>query len=428
MIQGFIRLKVVALILILLLLSGCVLPEEMANSGSMSGDSPTGDLSNESVAMTRVLTQDVQTHASRGDVQTVAGAGAQLVHTDDGVMMTFETAELTPGNVYTAWWVFINNPDGCETIPCTPADVLGNSAAVISDLGYADGLIADADGHGTFTAFQPLGALSNEWIGNGFSNLGGTEIHVIINEHGPMIPKMIDDMLSSYRGGCTDESIPAPFPDTARADGMPGPNTCQLFQFAIFLPQQEEVEMAEAKVQDVSTHASRGDVTVVADAGSQIVHADDGIFMNFETTDLTPGNVYTAWWVFINNPEACETIPCTPTDVLGNSAAVVSDLGYADGLIADVDGRGKFVSYQPLGALSNEWIGNGFSNLDGAEVHVIINEHGPALPDSIDNMLSSYRGGCTDESIPAPFPDTAKADGIPGPNPCQLFQFTIFTP
>jgi len=109
MIQGFIRLKVVALILILLLLSGCVLPEEMANSGSMSGDSPTGDLSNESVAMTRVLTQDVQTHASRGDVQTVAGAGAQLVHTDDGVMMTFETAELTPGNVYTAWWVFINN-------------------------------------------------------------------------------------------------------------------------------------------------------------------------------------------------------------------------------------------------------------------------------------------------------------------------------
>jgi hypothetical protein len=41
-------------------------------------------------------------------------------------------------------------------------------------------------------------------------------------------------------------------------------------------------------------------------------------------------------------------------------------------------------------------------------------------------MLQSYRGGCTDESLPGAFPDTAKNDGIPGPNTCQLFQDVIF--
>ncbi|MEM7133273.1 MAG: hypothetical protein AAF702_43645 [Chloroflexota bacterium] len=422
MVQRVARWGYMVFTLMLMLLSGCVMLE--TGSMTVADDSSAGS---SEMVMQRVLMQDVRTHASRGDVTVVDGASAQIVHTGDGVLMNFDTAQLTPGNVYTAWWVFINDPSGCETIPCTPKDVLGNSDAVVSDLGYADGLVADENGHGSFSAYQPLGELSNAWIGNGFSNLGGAEIHVI-NEHGPLVPEMAEDMLSSYRGGCTDESIPAPFPDTARADGTPGSSPCQLFQFAIFLPQDVDVEMVEVATQVVSTHASRGDVTEVADAGSLIARSDDGLFMSFDTGELTPGNVYTAWWVFINDPSSCETIPCTPKDVLGNPDVVVSDLGYADGLIADADGNGHFVGYQPLGDLSNAWIGNGFSNLDGAEVHVIINEHGPALVETLDDMLSSYRGGCTDESIPAPFPDTARADGIPGPNPCQLYQFAIFVP
>jgi hypothetical protein len=41
-------------------------------------------------------------------------------------------------------------------------------------------------------------------------------------------------------------------------------------------------------------------------------------------------------------------------------------------------------------------------------------------------MLNTYRGGCSDESLPPPFPDTAKSDGEPGPNTCRLVQFTVF--
>jgi hypothetical protein len=42
------------------------------------------------------------------------------------------------------------------------------------------------------------------------------------------------EMIQTYRAGCTDSSIPGIFPASARADGTPGPNTCQLYQMAAF--------------------------------------------------------------------------------------------------------------------------------------------------------------------------------------------------
>jgi len=49
-----------------------------------------------------------------------------------------------------------------------------------------------------------------------------------------MIPDLVANQISTFRGGCTDASLPPPFPATAKADGLPGPNTCRLYQFAIF--------------------------------------------------------------------------------------------------------------------------------------------------------------------------------------------------
>ena len=61
----------------------------------------------------------------------------------------------------------------------------------------------------------------------------------------------------------------------------------------------------------------------------------------------------------------------------------------------------------------------------GAEVHVGLHNHGPVIASLCDEMLTSYRAGCTDASLPSP-PATAYADGTPGPNACQMWQFTIF--
>jgi hypothetical protein len=51
-----------------------------------------------------------------------------------------------------------------------------------------------------------------------------------------VIAGLEEEMVSTYRAGCTDASLPAFFPPSAFADGTPGHNTCRLWQTAIFLP------------------------------------------------------------------------------------------------------------------------------------------------------------------------------------------------
>ena len=80
--------------------------------------------------------------------------------------------------------------------------------------------------------------MPNTWFGNGYWNLLGAEIHLLINDHGPLVSHLAHSMLNSYRGGCRDESLPPPFPATAKADGTPGPNTCRLVQDVAFVQKQ----------------------------------------------------------------------------------------------------------------------------------------------------------------------------------------------
>ena len=164
----------------------------------------------------------------------VEGAWATLNTTESGASFTFHAAQLNPGHVYTVWFVAINAPENCATTPCTSADVLFNTAAVQADVTYGTGHVAGESGQAAFAGHIPAGALPGGWFGNGFTNPLGAEVHLVLNDHGPKIPELAANMLHTYRGGCTDESLPPPFPATAKADGIPGPNTCRLYQVAIF--------------------------------------------------------------------------------------------------------------------------------------------------------------------------------------------------
>lgn len=44
--------------------------------------------------------------------------------------------------------------------------------------------------------------------------------------HGPLIPDLAADQISSFREGCTAESVPPFYPDSSRTDGEGGPNSC----------------------------------------------------------------------------------------------------------------------------------------------------------------------------------------------------------
>ena len=169
----------------------------------------------------------------------VPGATAKFVRTDGGVNVSFQAKELIPGHVYTLWFIVANSPENCAAHPdpCTAKDdILGNTDGVQADVTYVNGIVAGKSGKGTLSGHVAVGELPNAWFGNGFESARDAELHLVVNDHGPKIPNLLGNMLHTYRGGCTDESLPGPFPDTAKSDGTPGPNTCRLYQSAIVQP------------------------------------------------------------------------------------------------------------------------------------------------------------------------------------------------
>lgn len=182
----------------------------------------------------QVTTAQVTTHFSQGDMVDIEGASATLISTEEGIAVRFVAQNLEVNHVYTLWVAIINNPEACTNSPCGP-DVLGNPDVVQSEMLQGDSLLYAEEAQMEFTAFIPVGdAPEGEgWFGNGLTNPMGAEIHLTVQDHGVLIPEMAGTMLNTVRGGCTDESVPPPYPEVGHADGEPGPNTCRGMQLAI---------------------------------------------------------------------------------------------------------------------------------------------------------------------------------------------------
>lgn len=164
----------------------------------------------------------------------VAGAQAHLVRNANGITYRMTTNSLTPGNAYTLWLVIVNNPSACGSTPCA-APVLFSNLDTDAQVRFAAGSVAGGSGKGTFAGSVSEGPLSG-WLADGsLENSMGAEVHLVINDHGPMVPEFMPGMIHTYRGGCSNSSpFPPFFPATALADGEVGPNTCRLYQAAIF--------------------------------------------------------------------------------------------------------------------------------------------------------------------------------------------------
>jgi hypothetical protein len=161
-------------------------------------------------------------------------ARAQLVRTENGISYSLRTERLQPGHAYTLWVVVINNPDACTASPCTPVNILQNPATN-SQVIYGGGHVVGGEGHGGFAGHLSTGPLPAGWLPDrGLVNPMGADVHLILNDHGPMLTEFMPEMIHTYRAGCREDSIPPIFPATARADGTPGPNTCRLWQVSVF--------------------------------------------------------------------------------------------------------------------------------------------------------------------------------------------------
>lgn len=162
------------------------------------------------------------------------GARAKLTRTTNGISYAINTHGLRAGHAYTVWVLVINNPAACAASPCTPPDILKNPETD-SQVTYGGGHVVGSSGKTGFGGHIARGLLPEGWLpGQGLKDPYSAEVHLVLNDHGTKLAQFMPGMIRTYRAGCADASLPAIFPPSAIADGAPGPNTCRLWQVAVF--------------------------------------------------------------------------------------------------------------------------------------------------------------------------------------------------
>lgn len=163
---------------------------------------------------------------SVSDVYTFAGkelvGTSNLVRNQKGVSFNVNTTDLILGNAYTLWVVVFNNPRGCNENGCNEDEFKDSEliAAAGIDVMFGAGSLAGGTGKATFSGNRSEGDNSGSLFGPdapGLIDSRMAEIHFVVRDHGPKIPGMIYEQISSF-------------------DGLCDVNACEDVQFAVHLP------------------------------------------------------------------------------------------------------------------------------------------------------------------------------------------------
>lgn len=164
----------------------------------------------------------------------VDGTSVVLEKGPFGAAMAIKSSGLTPGDVVTVWWVAIQNPSVCAASICTPEETMTAESGSDSVVSLAASGVVGEDGAISLAGFLPVGAVEGNFFDTTFHSPETAEYHLPVHNHGPLDPEIADEMLSSFRAGCSDESIPEYYPQTALADGVAGSFDCKTVQVVAF--------------------------------------------------------------------------------------------------------------------------------------------------------------------------------------------------
>jgi hypothetical protein len=165
----------------------------------------------------------------------VAGTSVVLERGSFGVAMAIKSSGLTPGDVVTVWWVAIQNPGVCAANPCTPIETMAENTGSDSVVSLAASGVVAEDGTISLASFLPKGDVAGNFFETTFHSPEKAEFHLPIHNHGPLDPSIVEEMLTSFRAGCSDESLPEYYPQSALSDGAVGNFNCKTVQVASFL-------------------------------------------------------------------------------------------------------------------------------------------------------------------------------------------------
>ena len=164
----------------------------------------------------------------------IDGTTAVLEKGPFGAAMAIKSAGLTPGDVVTIWWVAIQKHQNCKANPCTPKEAMGDGIKNDTVVTLAAGGVVAEDGTISLAGYLPKGDVEGNFFDTTFHSPEAAEYHLPMHNHGPLDPAIAQDMLTSFRAGCADESLPSYYPDTALADGAKGDFNCKTIQAALF--------------------------------------------------------------------------------------------------------------------------------------------------------------------------------------------------
>ncbi len=346
-----------------------------------------------------------------------AGGTGTLIRTPDGVSATIDAMNLEPGDVYTIWWIVFNNPAMCSGGECGEDDIFAADGSISLTPGvdlsaiHAGGVVASRFGDAFTYLTLAKGDTGGHQVlfGPGLQNPLGAEIHNVIRSHGPALAGAdFRGQITSVGGGCSEATF-----------GPPGASG-----FTCFDPQ--------AVVHLSPTSTSLAPLLSFADLSAQgvstLVRTDAGVSATIDDFQLVAGDAYSVWWVIFNDPEYCSDGVCGEDDIFdedGNvvltEAADISALN-ATGGVASAAGTASFSASLPKGDTGSYQVlfGGGLVDPMGAEIHLIVRTHGPALTgDALEGQLTTFGGSCT-EATGGP----AGADGFA----CFDDQFTVHQP
>jgi hypothetical protein len=119
--------------------------------------------------------------------------------------------------------------------------------------------------------------------------------------------------------------------------------------------------------------------TYIADipgATSTLVRTPNGIGVSLQTSGLPVGHAVTVWALIFNHPGACGASGCHEMSGDLSVSAVQGSVFHVTGHV--VGANGSFAGLVPLGDATDAFVGPGLLDPYGAEIHLIVRDHGVA--------------------------------------------------
>jgi hypothetical protein len=125
----------------------------------------------------------------------------------------------------------------------------------------------------------------------------------------------------------------------------------------------------------------------VPGASSTLVRTANGIDISLQTSGLPAGHAVTLWALIFNNPSMCGSGGCDESrgdlGIPGVQGSVQHVAGHVVGSTSTFAGR------LVVGDAADAFLGPGLLNPFGAEIHLIVRDHGVASADIITDQFNN---------------------------------------